>query len=735
MIATKGLRRGPAWRIALITTCCLCVSVVNARPAPVRGFAQTVGQMSIGRDRPATVLLPSGKVLIAGGMGGIGILPTILDSAELFDPKTGQFSMSNGHMSKPRVAATGTLLPNGKVLIAGGLSALSALASADVYDPVTDTFSPTENPMSSARVDQTSTLLADGTELIAGGTDVNSNPLATAEIYDPSTNRFTLLPNLMTDARAQAAAVRLQSGQVFIAGGGIHDLTSAEIYDPATRTFSATEHPMTTGRFNPAATLLADGAVFISGGRQGLADLASTEIYDPEEKMFLAGPTMSSVRLHHFSVLLPSGQVLVGGGDTSFLKTPTDSAELYDPQRNLIRPTSQPLRIGRSAAAATSAVVLQDGRVFIVGGQDSQANLAGLALASGEIYDPAFDTFTITGGLNTPRTSHTATLLQQGGVLIAGGADQNRQPTSKAELYDRKSGRLIPTSSPLNVPRAGHAAVRLRNGRVLIVGGSVDRTAEIYDPRTDNFTLTSSMMTAIRLGLTATLLTDGKVLIAGGLNNHNISQATAELYDPRTDSFTAVAAAMTAARAVHAAVRLRNGKVLIAGGTVDAILSHALNSAELYDSRKMTFTATKPMASARTGPAIAPLPFNSALVSGGNDQTSTILDTAEVFVSSFGGFVPVANLMTEPREFHTATVLTGGQVLVAGGDKNSQNATASTDLYNPRTNSFAPGPTMTAVRDSYTATRLPSGQVLIAGGRGLNTGAPNVWPTTEIFTP
>ena len=277
--------------------------------------------------------------------------------------------------------------------------------------------------------------------------------------------------------------------------------------------------------------------------------------------------------------------------------------------------------------------------------------------------------------------------------------------------------------------------MRLRSGRVLIVGGSVDRTAEIYDPRTDNFTLTSSMMTAIRLGLTATLLSGGKVLIAGGLNNHNISQATAELYDPRTDSFTAVAAAMTAARAVHAAVRLRNGKVLIAGGSVDAILSHALNSAELYDPRTRTFTATKPMASARTGLAIAPLPFNSALVSGGNDQTSTILDTAEVFVPGFGGFVPVANVMTEPREFHTATALTGGQVLVAGGDKNSQNATASTDFYNPRTNSFAPGRAMTAVRDSHTATRLPSGRVLITGGRGLNTGAPNVWPTTELLAP
>ncbi len=737
--------RSHAWSIGLFATF-LFLGSVGVTSAGTRsgrldfgsgrelGFVQTPGQMSAGRDEGAMVLLPSGKVLIAGGMGGIGIIPTLYDNAEIFDPQTGQFTLSNGHMASVRTDATGTLLPNGKVLITGGINGSAALASADVYDPATDSFSPTANAMSSPRVNQTATLLANGTVLIAAGNNASSEAQATADIYDPSTNRFTLVPNLMTDARTQAAAALLQSGAVLIVGGGDQNAASAEIYDPTTQTFTATAHPMTTNRFNPQATLLPDGGVLISGGRDGLADLASTEIYEPDQDNFVGGPTMSSVRLHHFSILMPSGQVLLGGGDTSFLKTPTASADLYDPQRDTLRPTSQPLRIGRSAAPATSAVVLQDGRVFVAGGQDEQGDLAGLALASGEIYDPAFDSFTITGGLNTPRNGHTATLLSNGTILLVGGADNARKPTSKAELYNSKTERFTRTASPLNVPRVGHAAVRLRNGRVLIVGGSSDRSAEIYDPRSDNFTLTTSMMIASRIAPTATLLANGQVLIAGGLNNQNIALSSAELYDPRTDSFTAVAASMTAARAIHAAARLGNGKVLLAGGSSDSALAHALDSAEIYDPRKMTFTATKPMASARVGLAIAVTP-RSALVTGGNDETTKILDTGEVFVGSFNGFVPVANVMTDPREFHTATALPGGKVLIAGGDQNAQNATDSTDFYNPRTNSFEPGPTMTAVRDFQTATKLPSGQVLVAGGRGLSIGAPEVWPTTELLTP
>lgn len=213
--------RFAACRIGLFATLLSMVCTAHAVAAASLGFVQTPGQMSVGRDEGTVVLLPSGKVLIAGGMGGLGIVPTIFDSAEVYDPQTGQFAFSSGHMSTVRILATGTLLPNGKVLITGGLSSTSALASADIYDPSTDTFAPTANTMSSARADHTATLLADGTVLIAGGIDASSQPLATAELYDPATNRFTLLPNTMTDSRIQAAAALLQTGQVLIVGEAI----------------------------------------------------------------------------------------------------------------------------------------------------------------------------------------------------------------------------------------------------------------------------------------------------------------------------------------------------------------------------------------------------------------------------------------------------------------------------------------------------------------------------------
>jgi hypothetical protein len=456
---------------------------------------------------------------------------------------------------------------------------------------------------------------------------------------------------------------------------------------------------MNAGRFNPAMTLLGNGNVLVTGGRNGLNDLASSEIYNPQQGQFVPGPNMASPRLRGFSILLPSGRVLVGGGYTSFLQAPTASAELYDPLRGTFRPTSQPLRIGRSASPATNAVLLNDGRVMVVGDQDSEGMLGGMPLASGEIYDPTTDIFTITGGLNTPRNGHAATVLARGDILLVGGADQNGNPTARAEVYDRRAGRLVPTSAPLNVPRAGHAAVRLRNGKVLIVGGSGDRTAELYDPRGDNFMLSNSMMTAARAAPNATLLNDGRVLIAGGLDNNGGGLSSAEVYDPRADTFMAVAAMMTTPRAIHAAIRLPNGRVLIVGGSSDSTFQHALSSAEIFDPRKLTFTATPPMSSARVGMAIAPLPNGRVLITGGSDQTGNPLNTAEVFFTKRGTFVPAANTMSSPRRFHTATVIAGGTVLLAGGDKESVNATETTDIYSAKTNSFSAGPSMNAIRD------------------------------------
>jgi hypothetical protein len=198
-----------------------------------------------------------------------------------------------------------------------------------------------------------------------------------------------------------------------------------------------------------------------------------------------------------------------------------------------------------------TATLLHNGKVLIAGGGED----SGFPMASAELYDPSTDSFNATGSMSRPRASNTATLLANGKVLIAGGrgAEESEERMASAELYDPATGSFTATGS-MGRPRAGHTATLLADGRVLIAGGAsaynpADLTsAELYDPDTGTFKPTGSMTTA-RNGQTATLLPSGKVLFAGG------SDETAELYDPATGSFSPTGP-MSGPRLGHAATLL-----------------------------------------------------------------------------------------------------------------------------------------------------------------------------------
>ncbi len=718
-----------------LTLVFLAGAALRPTAAAPASFQQVGGLMSTGRFGSSMAVLPSGKILIAGGSGGISIILPVFASAEIYDPKTGQFTLSKGHLNVGRTRASATVLPNGKVLIAGGQTQTTVLPSAELYDPASDSFTTTGMPMSVARTRHGATLLNNGTVLIAGGVDANGDALDSAEIYDPKSDTFTTLANHMTTARSDFGAVLLEGGQVLLVGGTdsqSNTLASAELYDPASMSFTETSAPMNFDRADPVATLVATGEVLVTGGLDSkLKNLPTSDIYDPQRQIFFVGGQMSSGRVEHFAVPLPSGQVLVGGGYTNFLNAPTASVDLYDPIRASFRATGEPMHIGR---AHPNGALLANGKILIVGGVDNQGTLSGLPLADGELYDPVLDSFTMTGGLNAPRTGHTATLLSSGKVLIVGGANGAKQVQSTAELYNPRLDTFAPTSGPLNAPRVGHTAVRLANGKVLIVGGSGDRSAEIYNPATDTFTLSRGQMTAARTACTATPLANNMVLIAGGLDPGGNGLSTAEVYDPRADSFSATKGLMTTPRALHAAVRLRNGKILLVGGSTNSGFANALDSAELYDPKSLTFTAAKSMEHARAALTATLLGNGQVLVAGGADQNSEIQNSAELFAPATGGFTPTAGPMTAARIFHTATAVKN-MVLLAGGDSDPFNATANTDLYNPRTRSFSAGPELTAPRDLQTATPLKRGRVLITGGRGLIANQANVWPTAELYLP
>jgi hypothetical protein len=217
---------------------------------------------------------------------------------------------------------------------------------------------------------------------------------------------------------------------------------------------------------------------------------------------------------------------------------------------------------------------------------------ADTALSSAELYDPNNGTFSPTGSLHVGRVGHTATLLSNGRVLIAGGGDvgDSAPDLASAELYDPKTGTFSSTGS-MTPAQGGTTATLLVNGRVLMAGGmafypgsafgAVLAWAELYDPKNGTFSPTGSMASA-RGGATATLLTDGRVLVAGGLASPNYL-ASAELYDPKTGAFVE-SGSMVAAREDQTATLLDDGRVLIAGGMdwPHGSAPEYLASAELY---------------------------------------------------------------------------------------------------------------------------------------------------------
>jgi N-acetylneuraminic acid mutarotase len=323
-----------------------------------------------------------------------------------------------------------------------------------------------------------------------------------------------------------------------------------------------------------------------------------------------------------------------------------------------------------------TATLLPDGTVLVAGGSGT-----GSSLASAELYDPATGTWTATGSLVNARQNYTATLLPDGTVLVAGGLNDD-VPRKSAELYDPASGIWTETGDLANA-RYAHTATLLPNGKVLVAGGSNgggSGGAELYDPASGTWTETGSLRNK-RQDHTATLLPNGKVLIVGGMHRF-VFLASAELYDPANASWTETGSLATA-RHLHTATLLPNGKVLVAGGQGPD--SNFTASAELYDPASGTWTETGSLAIARGLHTATLLPNGKVLVAGGG--TYTPIASAELYDPASGTWTETGDLLTA-RFVHTATLLSNGKVLAAGGLDNSNFPpvpAASTELYDSET--------------------------------------------------
>jgi N-acetylneuraminic acid mutarotase len=664
------------------------------------------GALNVPRYGSTSTLLPNGKVLVAGGDSG----STELASAELYDPATGLWSLTSS-MTATRIEHTATLLPTGKVLVAGG-------GSSELYDPVSGTWT-VSGQMNASRSGHTATLMTNGMVLVAGGDVSFQSVLSSAELYNPGTGTWTPTGS-MTSARDNHTATLLNNGLVLVAGGAPDDVlstTTAEVYNPVSGTWTATTS-MHDARGEHTATLLPNGKVLVAGGYTfnppvvytGPYSLQSAEVYDPNNGTWSWTGSLTTGRRSHTAALLADGKVLVVGGFGHDNYDGLSTAELYDPASG----TWSVPGILATARYFHAATLLASGQLLITGGINNQTSYMP---ANAELYDPTLTLPTGSWAYNVPmniaRAGHTATLLANGNVLVAGGTS-----FAPAELYFPFDNGWTQTGG-MAYWRSNHTATLLLNGKVLAVGGTLGgyywSSAEVYDPTTGTWVNTNSLHTARELH-TATLLPDGRVLVAGGQGYGYpaaaVTLTNTELFDPLAGTWT-LGPLLNTAREYHTATLLPSGKVLVAGG-YDYNGINAFGSAELYDPAAGTWTLTGSMTTARAGHTATLLPCGKVLVVGGG-YGSSVITSAELYDLATATWAATSTL-NFGRRYHSATLLPNGQVLVAGGEDANGLPVSSTEVYDPALATWTVTRSLTATREHYTTTLLPNGLVLAAGG-------------------
>lgn len=670
------------------------------------GAWKSVGSMHESRFAHTATLLPDGTVMVAGGMLDYEEYGGVVKSAEIYDPSTGTWERT-GSMKTQRSHHTATLLPDGRVLVVGGWKAAdygATLKSAEVYDPTTGTWSDAGS-LEQPRMEHTATLLRDGRVLIAGGRIDSMFPVAKAEIFDPTTVTWSRAADL-TIQRGSHTATLLQDGRVFIFGGATtereHSTESGDLFDPISETWTPSAPLEDVPLVEGCGVQLPDfgGLVMVVGGSGGAGYLLQPQFYMPRADRWISSnaPTVYP-RLQFSLTLLPDGTVLAAGGCS---REGYPDSECFDPL-TLRWHDAGPMNVNRKLHTAT---LLPDGTVLAVGGVRGAD-----VLASAEIYAPEKRAEPRRAmSLQRARAYHTATLLPQGQVLAAGGEDHLGQPLRSVEIFNPLIG-YWHTAAPMGLGRTSHSAFLLPDGAVLVCGGRAGdgptEGSELFDPLTKSWHPVGDMSMA-RMDFAGTALSENGILVTGGLGKGGMLRET-ETFDPYMMKWMP-SGEMSHPRCRHTVTLLRDGRVLAAGGTGPF---GPTGTAELYDPETCSWLETGQLIFPRTDHSAVLLPDGSVLVTGGCDAGGLVA-AAERFDPTTGVWSGAGKLSVA-RSGHVSLILRDGTAVVLGGES-ARGPVAMVEMFLPGTGAWARVGESIDRRSGLAAALLLNGDVMLCGG-------------------
>lgn len=536
------------------------------------------GSLNTARTGAVAVLLPNGKILVAGGSSD-GTPDGALNSAELFDPNTGTFT-TTGNMNAARFGAIATLLNNGQVLVAGGGNSGGFLNSAELYNPATGTFTTTGN-MTTARPGASATLLGSGKVLVAGGSGTGDaeGALSSAELFDPTAGTFTGIASTLSVPRWEPAAALLLSGKVLIAGGQNpgSSLNSADLYDPVANTFSASADHMAHARVNGSAVALPNGTVLLAGGVTPASKVA--ELYDADGDAFDATGSMQQSDNSLVATLLNDGDVLIVGLTTGN----TSDAELYSPSFNPLGTVGfsssegtdtfgSPCVLAPSSGSSTASVCTSTVTATNVATSphtitstypadavhSSSNNTASLTV------NPATTTTTVSSSLNPSgngqSVTFTATVTNNDGSAAA--------PTGAVQFVVDGSnfGSLVTLT-----PASSNSSTAVSQSTSTLTVGTHSVTAN-YVNADGNFTNSSGTLSGGQVVNNTTLAppTIAKAFNPGGIQPHGVSTLTITLTNPSANTAALTGVAFTDNFPANVSVATPNGLSNTCGGTATA---------------------------------------------------------------------------------------------------------------------------------------------------------------------